>query len=42
MNLSNYRDKRSESRKIFLSEPKQHKLLKAIEKLTLKQDWAKR
>lgn len=40
--FSNYRDKRSESRKIFLSEPKQHKLLKAIEKLTLKQDWAKK
>lgn len=36
--FSNYRDKRSESRKMFLSEPKQHKLLKAIEKITLKQD----
>lgn len=40
--FSNYRDKRSESRKMFLSEPKQHKLLKAIEKLTLKQDWIKK
>lgn len=36
--FSNYRDKRAESRKMFLSEPKQHKLLKAIERLTIKQD----
>lgn len=34
--FSKYRDKRAESRKMFLSEPKQHKLLKAIEKLSLK------
>ncbi len=40
--FSNYRDKRAESRKMFLSEPKQHKLLKAIEKITLKQDWVKK
>lgn len=40
--FSNYRDKRTESRKMFLSEPKQHKLLKAIEKITLKQDWIKK
>lgn len=40
--FSNYRDKRSESRRMFLSEPKQHKLLKAIEKITLKQDWIKK
>lgn len=40
--FSNYRDKRTESRRMFLSEPKQHKLLKAIEKITLKQDWVKK
>jgi len=40
--FSNYRDKRAESRKMFLSEPKQHKLLKAIEKIALKQDWVKK
>ena len=34
--FSKYRDKRAESRKMFLSEPKQHKLIKAIEKLSLK------
>lgn len=34
--FSKYRDKRSESRNMFLSEPKQHKLLKALEKLSLK------
>jgi ribonucleoside-triphosphate reductase len=34
--FSKYRDKRAESRQMFLSEPKQHKLLKAIEKLSLK------
>ncbi len=40
--FSNYRDKRTESRKMFLSEPKQHKLLKAIERITLKQDWIRK
>ena len=34
--FSKYRDKRAESRKMFLSEPKQHKLITAIEKLSLK------
>ena len=34
--FSKYRDKRSESRKAFLSEPKQHKLIKVIEKISLK------
>ncbi|MFA5407551.1 MAG: anaerobic ribonucleoside triphosphate reductase [Bacilli bacterium] len=34
--FSKYRDKRAESRKMFLSEPKQHKLLAALEKLSLK------
>ncbi|HHX16386.1 MAG TPA: anaerobic ribonucleoside triphosphate reductase [Mollicutes bacterium] len=34
--FSKYRDKRAESRQMFLSEPKQHKLLKALEKLSLK------
>ncbi|MDD4643932.1 MAG: anaerobic ribonucleoside-triphosphate reductase, partial [Bacilli bacterium] len=34
--FSKYREKRAESRKMFLSEPKQHKLMKAIEKLSLK------
>lgn len=43
--FSKYRGKRAESRKMFLSEPKQHKLIKAIEKLSLKdarEDDAKR
>lgn len=40
--FSSYREKRAESRKMFLSEPKQHKLLKAIEKITLKQEWSKK
>lgn len=34
--FSKYRDKRAESRNMFLSEPKQHKLLKALEKLSSK------
>jgi ribonucleoside-triphosphate reductase len=34
--FSKYREKRAESRQMFLSEPKQHKLLKALEKLSLK------
>lgn len=36
--FSSYREKRSESRKMFLSEPKQHKLLKAIEKISTNQE----
>ncbi|MDD4036341.1 MAG: anaerobic ribonucleoside triphosphate reductase [Bacilli bacterium] len=34
--FSKYRNKRAESRKMFLSEPKQHKLVKALELISLR------